>query len=166
MIVGLISLKAQKCKWDVNEVDQFTGAKHLVCKKELINQDNHKAGQPQSYSTVILELKNGKVLFNAKHRIGGPVLGVDKIVGPTLVLRTSNAETITIKSSESFVCQLFIGATEVDFQFELSKDQLSILKSGLEAFRFSFNGKDYDFTLSNKEKDKLTSQFVCLLAEI
>ena len=81
-------------------------------------------------------------------------------------LRPEKGEVIQIASTESFVCQLFIGAAEVDFQFEISKEQLSVLNSGMAAFRLSFEGKDYDFTLTDKEKDKLTQQFVCLSSEL
>ena len=166
ILCSIGSLKAQKCKWATNEVDGFSGEKHLVAKKELVNQDKHKFGEAQSYCTVTLELKKNTVLMNLKHHIGGPALGVAKINAPTLSLRPEKGEVIQIASTESFVCQLFIGATEVDFQFEISKEQLSVLNSGMAAFRLSFEGKDYDFTLTDKEKDKLTQQFVCLSSEL
>ena len=166
MLFGATSLQAQKCKWDVNETDGFSGKKHLLTKKELVNQDNHKVGQAQSYATVSFELKEGVIIFNAKHHIGGPALGVDKINTPTLSLRPAKGEIIMIKSSKAFPTQLFIGATEVDFHFELTKDQLVNLESGLTAFRLSFLEKDSDFTLSSKETEKLMKQVSCLLGEM
>jgi len=166
MLFAVTSIQAQKCKWDVNEVDGFTGKKHLLTKKELVNQDNHKAGQAQSYATVSFELKEGTIIFNAKHHIGGPALGVDKIVAPAISLRPADGEVITIKSSKSFATQLFIGATEVDFNFELTKDQLAKLASGLMAFRLSFLENTYDFTLTGKETEKLKGQCSCLLGEL
>ncbi|GEM_PF-5279421 len=162
MISAFTALQAQKCKWDVEEKDRFTGSMHLVAKKELVNEDKHKAGQAQSYATVVLEYKENQILFNAKHHIGGPALGVDRIAKPTLSLQPSKGEVITIQSDESFPTQLFIGATEVDFQFVLSKGQLETLAGGLEAFRISFDGANHDFTPSSKEKEKFAGQFACM----
>jgi len=171
LFFATMQISAQKCKFDYEKNDPFTGeitkGISLEVKEKTSMPSVTHAGKPFRYNFIVNRLGDN-FFIDADIYFGGNVRELIR-KGEPFILKLSNGETISLTAQDDVV-PIAIGQPSggfwTQYKAKYSIDAVTLQKLSTftpTLFRFSLEGKNYDREVDSKEQKKFTQATTCIL---
>jgi hypothetical protein len=171
LFLNSMQLSAQKCKFDYEKNDPFTGEVtkgiSLEIREKASMPSVTHSGKPFRYNFIVNRLGD-KYFIDVDIYFGGNVRELIR-KGEPFIFKLSNGETISLTAQEDVV-PIAIGQpsggiwTQYKAKYSIDAETLQRLSTFSPThFRFSLEGKNYDRELASKEQKKFTQAAACIL---
>lgn len=153
----------QKCRWQTEKVDPFSGK--LLLESKPIHQGKVviKGNEPRSIGLQLIK-KADKYIIKSYTELG--YLLDEEITDPVFRIKISDGSILTYSPQKVSSIISDSGIEGITLIFEINvveSDILKLAKHGPVAFQTSFNAVEVMFELSGKVKKNITNYAVCML---
>lgn len=154
-------INAQDCRFEKNEIDDFTKTKIVKTKLQTISTT-------RSQLIKLSLVKNKKLYFKMLYHSGGMSSIVVSTNNP-ITLMLKNDDILELIPTEIYSSEITaLNGTEIVCNYYITKQELQKIRSlGLKKIRFNTSKSYYDFVVEKENlQSKFNSQVDCFLNEI
>lgn len=143
IMIATVSANAQ-CKFKTNELDPFTSEKHIVSKNIKLNGDMKSANEAKFFAITNLERKGKTFRWNFEF-YERSLRDKNSLKAIKLKVKTKNGVielTSDVIPDPKYTMEENAQMTELDFNFDLSSEQMNMLESGVDIVGIDIFGEN------------------------